>query len=1161
MDLPAGTTAAAGLTPGDRVGPYRLERQIGRGGQGVVFLAQDSRLDRKVALKILARTEASSGGLARLKREASLLAGLSHPGLRAVLDFGESDGAVYIAFPYLEGETLASRLSGRRLETEAERTPTPTPAPTGTGQGRTRAEDASSGTPGNRREVDRLLAIFEKLARALHAAHEAGIVHRDLKPANLFLTTDGEPIILDFGLARAFDDDSGLTATGALLGTPAYVAPECAAGYRVADRRSDLWSLAVSLFECLTGRRPFDAPTREAVLRAIRETPTPDPRSLNREIPSDLRIVLDVALEKDPTRRYVSAAALADDLAAVRERRLIAAKPIGPVGRLVRFAARAPAQFALVVVLIAAPTTGAVFFALREADRPRAEAESRARAARALDAAIADAYLLISDRRPQDAYDALVALRRSVGPTPEIEAAAALAALDAKSPAQALDAVERLTAAGGRSFAGETLRAQALDALGRKDEAERVRKEAPAAQTALDSFIRGESRLPEGTTTHGPEVFRSAMADLQRAVLLAPRPRAEHYAALAHAAGRCDDVPAARAAAAALRQHWPQSPGALRSAGLGLGLAGADEEALAFFEDARRLDPMDVANYVNYASSLAEVGRPDDAVRLLQEARKTVGPTHFLSETMGFHLLRRKDAAGALAEYESVLAEHPRHREALSGKVQALVTLGRHEEAVRIADEIADRILDDYDFVYAYGVALRNVERFADAVTALERASKLDPEAAGPIAALARCLYALDRLDEAAAAADRALAIDPRSVGALVVRGTFRLARGAAADAESDLRASLLIEPTQSARAPLIRILMATGRAAEAIPLAREGSRELGWVHAASRLLLAECLLRTGDAAGALSAVEEAVGTSSAVQLKVAARTRIVALRMLGRDEDAATAARTAVANDRGVVRDLAAYAGELRDQGFVDLAHTAYLAALGADAESVFARQGLASIVWSRGRFAEATEYAEAAEKAARPDPAVHPDALRRKAAFASASADAERALDARTRGKPEEIPDRPGVVLRAFVASDLAVDAVRWWSERLEEAETAPEPDDSLLAANAAAIAAADRRRTPEERSAFAASALKWFAAGRADGMAAARAANLGAKQWRRSLRSIAGDSYFAPLMTEARRADLSPEARAAWDAELDAVDADARRLEYFLLSDVAKPPAVSR
>ncbi len=1158
MEPLASTTAAAGCDIGDRIGPYRLVRQIGRGGQGVVFLAQDSRLDRKVALKIIPRSEATIGGLARLKREASLLAGLSHPGLRAVLDFAEAGEAVYIAFPYLEGETLASRLSGRRISTEADRTPPQKAAPRSASEERTKPEDASSGTPGNRREIDRLLLVFEKLARALHVAHESGVVHRDLKPANLFLTTDGEPVILDFGLARAFEDDSGLTATGALLGTPAYVAPECASGHRVADRRSDLWSLAVSLFECLTGRRPFDGPSHEALLRAICETPTPDPRTLNKEIPSDLRVVLEVALEKNPDRRYVTAAAFADDLAAVRERRPVAAKPIGPIGRLVRFAARAPAQFALAVVLIVAPTTGAALFALREADRPRAEAESRARAAANLDTAIADAYLLISDDRPKEAYDALVRLRSGIAPTAEVEATVALAALDARMPAEALDAADRLAASIGRSFASETLRISALTALGRKNDADRIRASRPAAETALDSFVRAKAILPIGTTNAGPEVYRPALADLQRAVLLARRPRVEHHAALAHAAGRCDDIPAARAAAAAMRQHWPRSPGAMRAAGLGLGLAGADEEALAFYEESLRLDPGEVTTYINYAVSLVESGRGDDAIRVLEEARKTVRPESQLREALGYHLLRKRDAVQSLAHYDSVLAEFPKRMPSVAGRMQALVILGRDADAVAVAAPIASQFLDDYDFTFAYGTALRNLLRFEEAIPVLEIAVKLEPDIAGPVATLSRCLYMVGRIDEALATTERTLAIDPRNAAALSIRGTHRLSTGAAADAETDLKTSILVESTPAARLPLIRILMATGRPAEAIPLAREGPPSLRTAHATVRLQLAECLLRTGDPAGASAAVEESTATSSVDQRRVGARTRIIALRLLGRDEDSAEAARLAAAKDPSLGRDLSAYAIELRDQGYVDLASLAYASALLIDPGNAFALTNLASLEWSRGRFAEAARLAEAGEASAVRKPADYPSSLRRKSVFFAALADAEKVVDARNRGKPEEIPDRPGVVLRALIAADAAVDAVRWWNARLEEAESAPEADDQLTAANAAAIAAADLRRTPDERAAFSAAAARWFAAGRADGMVAARAGKLGAKQWRRSLRSIAGDSYFAPLVTEARRQDLTPASRTAWDAEFAALDADARRLEYFLLSEVPKRTA---
>ncbi|MCB0203105.1 MAG: serine/threonine protein kinase, partial [Anaerolineae bacterium] len=180
-----------------------------------------------------------------------------------------------------------------------------------TGAGRATTEPAPA-------EPDRrqLLVMVEKIARALHAAHELGIVHRDVKPGNVIVTPNGEPVVLDFGLATALDgDDSSLTRSGELLGTPAYMAPEqLRAGEPRVDRRVDVWALGVILFELLAGRRPFAAPTRVALVRRIVEEEAPALGLVVRGLPRDLEVIVQVALARERDRRYATAEDLADDI-------------------------------------------------------------------------------------------------------------------------------------------------------------------------------------------------------------------------------------------------------------------------------------------------------------------------------------------------------------------------------------------------------------------------------------------------------------------------------------------------------------------------------------------------------------------------------------------------------------------------------------------------------------------------------------------------------------------------------------------------------------------------------------------------------------------------------------------------------------------------------
>ncbi|MCB9834076.1 MAG: SUMF1/EgtB/PvdO family nonheme iron enzyme [Planctomycetes bacterium] len=344
------TLGVAGLAGPGRAaefGPYRLLGELGRGGQGMVYLAEDTRLGRKVALKLLAGFGATSKqGILRFRREAEAASRLDDPGICTVYETGEFDGVPFIAMQYVDGETLAARIrAGQQREASA------------------RTESgADSGSSAQRRDLDDWVLVIERVARSLHAAHEVGLVHRDVKPANVMLGRDDRPVILDFGLARTEDLDSqGLTQTGDLIGTPAYMAPEQIRGkVHEVDRRTDVYALGVSLFECLVGHRPFNAATREALYHRIVEGRPPAPSRFQSQIPRDLDVIVLTALERDPDRRYQSAGALADDLRRFRHREPIAARPAGPLLRLGRWAERNPALAVALALLFLFLSVGLV---------------------------------------------------------------------------------------------------------------------------------------------------------------------------------------------------------------------------------------------------------------------------------------------------------------------------------------------------------------------------------------------------------------------------------------------------------------------------------------------------------------------------------------------------------------------------------------------------------------------------------------------------------------------------------------------------------------------------------------------------------------------------------------------------------------------------------
>jgi eukaryotic-like serine/threonine-protein kinase len=295
---------------------YELVREIGRGGMGIVYLARQSSLGREVAIKVIRRDTAGRRANVRFLAEAESVAAIDHPHIVRVYEFGETKDRPYLALEYLAGGSLAERLLTGRMS----------------------ARDAA--------------VLLEKLAGGVAAAHDRGIVHRDLKPGNVLFDAAGEPKITDFGLAKKVDS-MDLTKTGDVFGTPAYMAPEQARGeVRSVGPVSDVYSLGVILYECLTGRRPFVSADTWEMVRQLMTQPAPRPRGLVPGVPRDLETICLKCLEKDGHRRYRSAAELADELARYREGRPILARPVGVVGRLGKAARRNPVVAALAGVLI-----------------------------------------------------------------------------------------------------------------------------------------------------------------------------------------------------------------------------------------------------------------------------------------------------------------------------------------------------------------------------------------------------------------------------------------------------------------------------------------------------------------------------------------------------------------------------------------------------------------------------------------------------------------------------------------------------------------------------------------------------------------------------------------------------------------------------------------
>lgn len=685
----AGEIAADDADAQSAYGQYRIVREVGRGGMGVVYEASQSSLGRRVALKVLGASPTPTQ-IVRFRREAMTLARLDHAHVVRVLDVGETGGRHWLAMELVDGRSLAARLDELR---------------------------ALGGHRGP--SLRQLVESIAEVAQALEHVHAAGILHRDVKPSNVLLRSDGRALLSDFGLAHDAASPS-MTQLGTLLGTPNYMSPEQVVGARTMTPASDVFSLGATLYECITLRRPFDGTTNDSALRQILTHDPVDPRRLHPGLPVDLAAIVLKAIEKDPERRYPTAAAFAADLRAFLELKPVHARPPSPLHRLRRWARREPWRAALAASLVACTALGVYVVA----QLPDVRAAAAAREEREFEETLAAGWLQRSNNR-RDA--ALATFRRAVGMRPHSSEAIAGLFLTLRH----FDGVEAALAELDRERGPiddptllQRARLIALQAAGRPDELAAIARDLPPPRTAADLWFSGTAKLV--ASKRGSADARVGLEQISLAVRMSPLPRLTLVAQWTMAAWHAQDQDALRECWQTLLRLWPDNSYAQHFAAIAL--AKSDPaRALELVRQARGRGIDARESHRFELQLLNDLGRTDEVLAAAKAALEHPWDDGLRSVLID-QLVQHGDLEGATAAAEAWIAESPDNTLAMRRVAVVRSHAEDHAAAIELFTKVVARVPDDADARYDLAVAQHLALHDDDARATLRKVIELAPE-------------------------------------------------------------------------------------------------------------------------------------------------------------------------------------------------------------------------------------------------------------------------------------------------------------------------------------------------------------------------------------------------------------------------------------------------